>query len=313
MRLIASPAGGPSVPASEGSRFATANASAPCTSTSTFSSAAPAWWEEDDGRDAADPEAVPAAPAPRPSLLNRVVMALAPLSSALYDLQMQVGKGVRLVEQRLQLSQYPHGVPTLRAAFLSDLHYGPTSGRVAAHQAWKLARDARPDILLLGGDFLYGDERGLPALLRELQRWKRNPPPAGMYACLGNHDHRHNLAAITTCLEACGVRVLVNDAVELPQPWHDIWIVGTDDTRLGDPQPELALAGVPAGACAIMLSHSPDICEHNVHKRLSLTLCGHTHGGQVCLPNGDVSATCPPNGGATIRPACSGTRGAGFS
>ncbi|MBV9469804.1 MAG: metallophosphoesterase [Abitibacteriaceae bacterium] len=222
------------------------------------------------------------------SLAARMAFALAPIYGTLYDLQMQLGGGVRVVRQRIQVGQYPRGVPPLRAAYISDLHYGPTSGRVAARQAWRQAREAEPDILLLGGDFLYGDERGLPSLLRELQRWKRNPPPAGMYACLGNHDHYGNCEALITCLEACGVRVLLNDAVELPAPWNDVWIVGTDDIHVGDPQPELALAGVPVGACAIMLSHSPDICEYNALKRCGLTLCGHTHGGQVCLPNGDA-------------------------
>lgn len=234
-------------------------------------------------------ELEPSGTAQRPvSLATRIAFALAPLYGTLYDLQMQLGGGVRVVRQRVQLGQYPRDVPPLRAAYISDLHYGPTSGRVAARQAWRQAREAEPDVLFLGGDFLYGDERGLPSLLRELQRWKRNPPPGGMYACLGNHDHYGNCEALITCLEACGVKVLLNDAVELPAPWNDVWIVGTDDTHVGDPQPELALAGVPLGACAIMLSHSPDICEYNALKRCGLTLCGHTHGGQVCLPNGDA-------------------------
>jgi predicted MPP superfamily phosphohydrolase len=89
---------------------------------------------------------------------------------------------------------------------------------------------------------------------------------------------------IITALEACDVRVLVNDAIELPSPWHGLWIVGADDTLYGDPQPELALAGVPSDALSIMLAHSPDICEHSILGRCALTLCGHTHGGQVNLP-----------------------------
>jgi predicted MPP superfamily phosphohydrolase len=158
---------------------------------------------------------------------------------------------------------------------------------VAARQAWQLAREAKPDLLLLGGDFLYADERGLPALLRELQRWRWDAPAAGIYACLGNHDHLAGRDTIITCLEACGVRVLLNDALELPEPWNDVWVAGCDDAREGDPQPELAMAGVPQGACTIMLSHSPDICGYNVLNRCGLTLCGDTHGGQVCMPDGN--------------------------
>lgn len=223
-----------------------------------------------------------------PSLIGRVAMAMAPLYSAFYDLQMALGGGVRTVRRRVQLPSFPRGAQPLKVAFMSDLHYGPTSGRVAARQAWQIARDANPDVLLLGGDYLYADERGLPSLLRELQRWKNSPPPGGMYACLGNHDHLANLESIITGFEACGVKVLLNDARPLPEPWGDIWIVGVDDTYLGDAQPELALAGVPQGACSVMLSHSPDICESGALKRCGLTLCGHTHGGQIATPGGDT-------------------------
>jgi len=88
-------------------------------------------------------------------------------------------------------------------------------------------------------------------------------------------------------LENCGVRVLRNAALRLPAPWHDIWLAGVDDIKFGDPRPDLALSKVPRDACAIMLAHEPDICQFGVLHRCDLTLSGHTHGGQICLPNGD--------------------------
>lgn len=217
--------------------------------------------------------------------VNRCAVTMAPLWSALYDLQMRIG-GVRLVQHKLQLPHWPNGVPNLRLGYISDIHYGPTSGSVAPRQAWRILRKAVPDVLLLGGDYLYADERGLPTLIRELQIWQSSPPPGGIYACLGNHDHASNLDALVTCLEACGVKLLVNDAVPLPPPWNGVWLSGVDDMRYGDSQPDKAMAAVPRGACNILLSHSPDICEYSAVKRASLTLCGHTHGGQICLPNG---------------------------
>lgn len=223
---------------------------------------------------------------------SRASMALGPACSAFYDLQMRCGQGVRFVERRLQLSAMPYGAPPLRVGFISDLHYGATSGRLAAQQAWRLLQRARPDLLLLGGDFLFGDGRGLPALVRALQHWQIKPPPAGVFACMGNHDcpvHEAgvtNYEALMTCLEACGVTLLVNTAVELPAPWRGVWLAAVDDHKLGDPQPARALASVPNDACTIMLSHSPEICGSPVHKRCAFTLCGHTHGGQICRPDG---------------------------
>jgi predicted MPP superfamily phosphohydrolase len=218
---------------------------------------------------------------------QRAAMRLAPLYNTIYDWQMTLGGGVREVRHKLNLAHYPRTAASLKIAFMSDLHLGPTSGRVAARQAWKIARDSRPDVLLLGGDFLYADERGLPTLLRELQRWKRDTPLGGMYACLGNHDYEAGSDTLIMALEACGVRVLVNESVELPHPWRGVWICGTDDPDVGEAQPSRALENVPTNDCVILLSHSPQVLEHKVVTRCDLTVCGDTHGGQICWPNGE--------------------------
>jgi predicted MPP superfamily phosphohydrolase len=220
-------------------------------------------------------------------VLSRFALQTAPIASWFYDCQMSLGKGVRTVSHRLQLPRYPSGAPPLKVAYLSDLHYGPTSGKVAARQAWKLVRDANPDVILLGGDYLFADERGLPTLLRELQRWQFSPPPGGIYACLGNHDYYAGIETIITTLEACGVRVLVNDAAPLPSPWKGIWIAGVDDVMQGTPDVEAALGHTSPDACAILLSHEPEICASPQVRKAAITLAGHTHGGQVCLPGGE--------------------------
>jgi predicted MPP superfamily phosphohydrolase len=226
-------------------------------------------------------------PRSKPAWPARIALACAPLFSLFYDLQMSWGKGVRIEKQRVTLNNYPSNMPPLRAAFVSDLHYGPTSGRVAARQTWSILRETEVDALFLGGDFFYADERGLPVLVRELQRFARVHPEAAIYAVLGNHDYRANIEALITCLEGCGVQVLINQAVTLPAPWDRLWLAGIDDTFVGEPDLEVALQPVPRGACTILLSHSPDVCEFPEMNRVALTLSGHTHGGQVCWPNGE--------------------------
>jgi predicted MPP superfamily phosphohydrolase len=218
---------------------------------------------------------------------TRSALTFAPLYSLCYDLQMRLGGGVREARHRLALPGIQRSTPTLRTAFLTDLHLGPASGRVAARQAWNLARDFAPDMLLLGGDFFWGDARGLPALLRELKRWRWDRPKAGIYTVLGNHDYSYDVDTLTMALEACDVRVLRNEAVQLPHPWEQIWLSGLDDIDRGTPDIEAALHGVPKNACSIMLSHSPDVCGFPELKRCALTICGDTHGGQIATPNGD--------------------------
>ncbi|HEX8832910.1 MAG TPA: metallophosphoesterase, partial [Abditibacteriaceae bacterium] len=179
------------------------------------------------------------------SLLAKAACVLGPLYSMLYDLQMQIGGGVRTVTHRVQLPGIARATPTLRAVFMSDLHLGPSSGRVAASQAWQIARDAEPDLLLLGGDYLWADMRGLPALVRELQRWKWIRPKAGIFAILGNHDYDDDVQTIIDALENCGVRVLRNGAAQLPEPWDNVWISGLDDIDHAQPDIGIALENVP--------------------------------------------------------------------
>src|SRR5690606_31536466 len=49
---------------------------------------------------------------------------------------------------------------------------------------------------------------------------------------------------------------------------------------------EKAAAGLPDGAVTILLAHSPEIYRHAAYADFDLLLCGHTHGGQICLPGG---------------------------
>ncbi|HEY0076882.1 MAG TPA: metallophosphoesterase [Abditibacteriaceae bacterium] len=215
----------------------------------------------------------------------RLSLWLGRIYQPLHDLQM-MGHGVRVVHLRLKLEHFPSGAPPLRVAFLSDLHYGPTVGRLATLQAWQRVQAAHPDVILIGGDFLYGDGRGLSALRRDLQKIKAR---WGVYAVWGNHDYTRKddeSAALKKVLDETGVRLLRNEAIELPQPWQGVWIVGLDDPSYGDAQPYQALLPVPVDACEIFMSHAPDVYEFFPNNECDLTLCGDTHGGQICLPNG---------------------------
>jgi hypothetical protein len=37
---------------------------------------------------------------------------------------------------------------------------------------------------------------------------------------------------------------------------------------------------------SILLSHTPEAYRRAAHAEYNLMLCGHTHGGQICLPGG---------------------------
>ena len=142
---------------------------------------------------------------------------------------------------------------------------------------------ARPDVILLPGDFLAGSgaDEVLPieAMAAVLGRLRA---PQGVYAVLGNHDWWHDGERTARALSAQGIRVLENASARLPGH-DDVWVVGIGDHSTGHSQPGKALAGVPAGASLLVLMHDPASFADMPRTR-GLVVASHTHGGQVSVP-----------------------------
>ena len=96
---------------------------------------------------------------------------------------------------------------------------------------------------------------------------------------LGNHDWKQAGHEMWRALEDAGIEVLENRAVAT----GDFAVAGLADLRLRQPDLPTALAGVPADAPVILLSHDPDVFPF-VPDRVALTLSGHLHGGQIAIP-----------------------------
>ncbi len=169
----------------------------------------------------------------------------------------------------------------LRVAWLCDLHYGPfiRAGSVAAWVDATLALD--PDLILLGGDMvdhLAGADFG--PLTEQLGRLVA---PLGVWGIWGNHDLSRlsdGLDEFEARLAAVGTTILVNRGRLVRE---DLYLAGIDDLQQGRPDLTAALAGRPPGVPVLLLSHNPDILPQ-VPPSVGLTLCGHTHGGQIRLP-----------------------------
>lgn len=188
---------------------------------------------------------------------------------------------VALDERTVRLPRAP-GAPPLRVAFASDFHAGPITYPAQLDHACRLLSDARPALLLLGGDFVSLNVGYVDALSDRLAAVRA---PLGKYAVLGNHDYRRRRSRLVTrALERAGVELLTNRNVRLPAPHDDLWICGLDDPLRGTPDRDPAFRG--ADGTRIVLMHAPDDLLEIGDERFDLALCGHTHGGQVALPWG---------------------------
>jgi len=153
-------------------------------------------------------------------------------------------------------------------------------------------RELDYDLCVLTGDFrakTFGPYDAALAALARVRAHLKGP----VYGVLGNHDTIRMVAG----LEAMGIRVLLNESVIIERNASVIYLAGIDDPHYYRADNlEKAYQGIPHEAVSILLSHSPEMYKHAAHADFSVMLCGHTHGGQICLPGGIAlwrNARCP--------------------
>lgn len=168
-----------------------------------------------------------------------------------------------------------HGVTILQ---LSDLHTDLSQG--AMRRLAELLPTLQFDICVLTGDYR-GRTHGPFEATLEAMAPIRACLPTPAYGVLGNHDSIHMVPA----LEQLGIRMLLNESTVVTRRGEELYVAGVDDAHhFGTHDLEKAAAAIPAGAFSILLSHTPEIYREAAAKGFDLLLAGHTHGGQICLP-----------------------------
>jgi predicted MPP superfamily phosphohydrolase len=191
----------------------------------------------------------------------------------------------------------------LRIGVIADIHacepWMPAERvRAIAEQCNALA----PDLVVLLGDFNAGHRYVtgpvMPAAWADALSVLR--APLGVHAILGNHDWWHGPVPgmrggpeeVRRALGSIAVRVLENEAVPIAHAGRRFWLAGLADQiahptmppgRKGADDLPGTLRQVRDGAPVLMLAHEP-YAFARMPDRVSLTLSGHTHGGQVVLP-----------------------------
>lgn len=190
----------------------------------------------------------------------------------------------RVVPRRIEL-HFPHLPPAFngfRILQLSDLHVDAYPGLADAAIGAVSALEA--DICILTGDFRTDETAPHGATLDEISRLMNSISSRhGTFAVLGNHDGH----AFGQALEArLGLRLLVNEAVTFERHGQRIRLAGVDDVNCFYTAEAEQLLRQESGDFGIALVHSPELAEAARDGGYALYLCGHTHGGQVCLPGG---------------------------
>ncbi len=184
--------------------------------------------------------------------------------------------------QPVNVSGLPAAFEGFTIAQLSDMHIDRWN-IPALEKAIQRINALRVDLVVCTGDTIaHGREylSDLTYLLRQIQA------RVGKIACLGNHDYSDGEGGlgVRRSMQAGGFEVLVNDSLTLWQQHQRLQVAGLDDLLLGQQCLNTVARRLDADYPLVMLSHNPSNFDAVATLRPDLMLSGHTHGGQIPVP-----------------------------
>ncbi len=191
--------------------------------------------------------------------------------------------------RNIQTVRNQFSVPHLPAPFngftllqLSDLHLDIDPGLPEA-LIERLKTVPKHDICVITGDYRWKTTGSHERCMAEMGRIRKHLHKP-VYAILGNHD----FLEMVPVLEQLGIEVLLNETVAVQRSGSTLHLVGTDDPHfyLLDNLEKATNSITDPEAVKILLTHSPETYKKAAHLGFDVMLCGHTHGGQICLPGG---------------------------
>lgn len=187
---------------------------------------------------------------------------------------------IELRQEDLYFPQLPNNFDGFRILHLSDLHIDtmPELMHAFAHAIDQIEFD----LAVLTGDYRKENSGEFTQILEPMkqvsQLLQKEFTPL---AILGNHD----TWLMTEYEEELRIRFLINETIELEREGQTILISGADDPFSFYTDATLETFTDKHGF-KIALVHTSELADIAAENNYQLYLCGHTHGGQVCLPGG---------------------------
>jgi uncharacterized protein len=180
-------------------------------------------------------------------------------------------------EVALPVSGLPAALDGLRIGFLTDIHHSNTVPAADVASAVRLALEQKPDLIVLGGDYVTFGDRAFVQPVAELLAPLR--APHGVFAILGNHDDDRDMPA---ALEAQHIEVLKDATTRIELRGERLELAGVRfwTRRLED----VARVLRKASDTVLLLAHDPRRITEAATLGVPAVLSGHTHGGQVVIP-----------------------------
>jgi predicted MPP superfamily phosphohydrolase len=184
---------------------------------------------------------------------------------------------VQVTHGSLGVSGLPDALHGLRIGLVTDTHYSRTVPAEDIESAVRLTLQERPDLIVLGGDYVTWGDRGYVSGSADLL--SPLAAPHGVFAVLGNHDDDRDMPGALT---AKGFTVLRDARTRITIRGEPLEIAGIRYWTRRVEHIAPVLRG--ASGTTILLAHDPRRLAEAAAFNVGAVLSGHTHGGQIVVP-----------------------------
>lgn len=184
---------------------------------------------------------------------------------------------IRITGYEITIPRKSSVLKEIRIAFVSDFHLHPGINKRFVVRFVDKIKEARPDLMLYGGDITEGsvndrETEHLEELLKNIS------PVFGSFGVPGNHDHYAG-ENMNNFFTRSGIVLLVDSITVID---NSFVLVGRNDSRERTRKSvENLTFGIPDSLPVILLDHRPSEIEQISRTGADIAFSGHTHHGQL--------------------------------
>lgn len=187
---------------------------------------------------------------------------------------------IKVEKVRIKCPPLAGPLKDVRLVFITDLHVRDKIG-YREKRLVKIVNELRPDLILLGGDYIV-EREDIESSLEVLANLKASQEVFGI---MGDYEHTSwPPQKFSQQLRRIGVVPLLDETKKIQiENRPPFYLLGLKIHRTAIDDLERMMEGIPEGAPTLLLAHQPWVVEPASKMDIDLVLSGDIHGGQVGL------------------------------